>query len=353
MTSRAVILPFPGDPFLLNYWLSLFDKYWGEEIDKLYIYFNSTIEQGMVDYIQSLCASRPTIQLIYNPVQIEHGDAINKTLDLVTEDYVMLIEDDAFIFRSGMIDWCFTQVEEGGYDIVGSKRNSCSTEILKKAKQVFGIPYDGEGDQGPNFWPSFFFCKKDLLLKTNRYFGAKAWKKGEVIEVLDNHVVEDDVIASDTFVWASLQLHALVPERKILYVPQYHGHPDDLDHFITHYRHSMFGGEAPWCHIGSLSSGVGGLLRDGNNRPLARRTVDQPEPKTVMPPQWCQSDFEKREFERRVQWWLTFYEYAKPNEQIAEFYDLYGKACQQIIQQYKLDAHVIRQRQKIYKTLGL
>ena len=30
---------------------------------------------------------------------MEHGAVINKALDLVLEDYIMLIEDDGFIFK--------------------------------------------------------------------------------------------------------------------------------------------------------------------------------------------------------------------------------------------------------------
>jgi hypothetical protein len=92
--SRAVILPYPGDPFLLNYWLYFFDNVWGGEVDKLYIYLNSPAEDSVIEYIKDLCSARPKIHLTYNPIRTDHGICIDRTLDIVSEDLVMLIEDD-------------------------------------------------------------------------------------------------------------------------------------------------------------------------------------------------------------------------------------------------------------------
>ena len=105
--SRAVILPHPADPFLLMYWLHFFDEVWGSEVDKLYIYVNSPMERPVIDYMRDLCAKNPKISWQYNDVQVEHGYAIKRTLDIVQEDHVMLIEDDGFIFRPGIVDNCF------------------------------------------------------------------------------------------------------------------------------------------------------------------------------------------------------------------------------------------------------
>lgn len=351
--SRAVILPFPGDPFLINYWLNLYDTVWGSEIDKLYIYFNSTVEKPVVDYIRERISRSKNINFTYNDLQIEHGDAIDRTLDLVTEEYVMLIEDDAFIFRSGIVDRAFKMLESGDYDIVGSKRGSCSFEILKAAEAKWGLKYEGEGDQGCNFWPCYFFTKTDILKKTSRRFGARAWSKGEIIEPLQL-VVEAPQVVGDTFVNTSLELRAMIPEDRIAYLPQYHASPDDLAHFNRQVY--LFDGKAPWTHIGSLSSGVGGVLRDEHNRALTRRLID-PEKGPTQLEAWANTDGEKREWERRVTWWLKFWEYYEgqptPINPIHDFYELYGKAVQRIINQYGLSINNIRKMQTAYKTLGL
>lgn len=353
--SRAAILPFPGDPFLLSYWLKYFNEVWGDEVDKLYIYLNSTIEAPVVDYIKELCASNPKINLQYQNHQIEHGDCIDRTLDIVTEKHVMLIEDDAFIFKKGIVDGAFKKLESGEAEIVGSKRGSCAFSILQAAREKWNIDYEGLGDQGCNFWPCYFFCSKELLLKTDRNFKAKAWNRGDVVPGIEM-IVTEDVIYGDTFVNTSLQLRALVPESKIIYLPQYHGSPDDTMHYEKHQY--LFDGYAPWTHIGSLSTGVGGILQDEFSRPLAARKVLEAGKPTQLDTQYCQSEGEHKEFERRVQWWLTFWEKAGPlldpmKTELQEFYTLYGKAVNRIIEQYGLNISNIRQRQRIYAKLGL
>lgn len=346
--SRAAILPYPGDPFLLNYWLDNFFKYWAFSVDKLYVVFNSPIEPQVVEYVEYLCDD-PKIDLTYIDHQIEHGDAIRVALEKATEDYVVLVEDDSFVMNRMIMDKCFMMLESGEFDVVGSKRGSCSFEILKAAENKWGIPWRGEGDQGCNFWPCFFFSKRQLLLDTDRHFSARAWNNGETIAPL-GYVVEVPVLVGDTFVNTSLQIHDMVPESRICYVPQYHGSPEDMDNFEK--RQYLFDGSATWTHIGSLSSGVGGILRDGNNRALARRLIDPPEPETKLPSQWCQSEGEHREFERRVQWWLTFWE-NRQHDEIEEFAQLYHDAIYQIIRQFGLSETAIKKRQLIYQTLGL
>lgn len=142
----------------------------------------------------------------------------------------------------------------------------------------------------------------------------------------------------------------MVPERRILYVAQYHAHPDDKKHFEQKSEYTPFDGYASWTHIGSLSSGVDGALMDDQGRSLARRLIDPPQGPTVLPEAWCHttSEMEIMEWERRVQWWQSFWENRDPDE-IQEFADLYRKALDQIITQFKLNPKRIRERQEIYK----
>ncbi len=351
MKNRTAILPFPGDPFLLAYWLHFFYG-WQDNVDKLIIYMNSSIEEAVVEYCRKLCSVfGDKILFVYIDKQIEHGDAINNALDLVETEYVMLIEDDGFIFKPEIVDFCFERLNT--FEIVGSKRGSCSQEILDRAAEIWHICYEGEGDQGPNFWPCFFFTKTSNLINTDRRFGARAWVKGDVIYPLQNYVVKSDVIASDTFVNTSLQLRAKFNEEQIFTMQQFHAHPDDLKHYNQTYPYSMFSPKASWCHIGSLSSGIGGLLRDNNNRCLSRRKIDPPEERTIIPQAWCTTDMERYEFERRVQMWLTFWQKAEVTPDIKEFHEYYGNAIDTIIKQYNLNEKRIRVRQEIYKTVGL
>jgi hypothetical protein len=309
------------------------------------------MEQPVLDYINELCTADPAkITYIYNKEKGQHGDKILRGLLAATETHVMLIEDDAYVFKPGMVDWCFKQLESGEFDIVGSKRGSCSDEISNRARALWGTTVEGAGDQGCNFWPCYFFSTRELLLQTDRNFNSRAWVQGELITPLHDYAVDVPVVAGDTFVNTSLQLRNIVPERRILYVPQYHAHPDDFKHFTQQTQYTPFDGHASWTHIGSLSSGVDGALMDNQGRSLARRLIDPPKGETILPEAWChtESEMEVMEWERRVQWWQSFWDNRDP-EKIQEFADLYRKALDQIIIQFKLNKKRIKQRQLIYK----
>ena len=206
MSSRAVLLPTPGDPFLMKYWIDNFREKYKKYVDKLYVCINTSIERPVVKYIQDMLDSVGA-SYMYLDHQIEHGDAINRLLEMCQEEYIVLVEDDSFVIKGEKVAECFERLENDECDVVAGKRGSCAMEILKRASEVWGINYEGYGDQGCNFWPNMFFCKKEILLKTDRNFGARMWYKGEKIEPL-NYITQGDC-ATDTFVNTSLQLRAM------------------------------------------------------------------------------------------------------------------------------------------------
>jgi len=355
--SRAAILPYPGDPFLLNFWLHFFDNVWHDEVDKLYIYLNTPAEAGVVDYIRKLCLERPKISFIYENTRTDHGIGIDRTIDLVEQDLVMLIEDDGFIFRKGYVENSFKAIESGDFDVVGSKRGSCHPEISIKAKEIWGLDYEGYGDQGCNFWPNFFFTKKEILLKTDRNFRGKAWYKGEKIEALNNYEVQAAVINGDTFVNTSLQIRAIIPQARIFTQPQYHANTYDLEDASE--NKNLFDGRAPWVHVGSLSSGVSGVIRDQHNRALDRRLIDPPGAKTSLPYEWCTTEPERREWERRVTWWEMFVDHFETQSEkalnitpdITNYASLYRLGLFHVKSQFVLSPTRINKSKMIYKRL--
>lgn len=346
MRSRAVLLPHPADPFMLKYWLKFYNEVWGGEIDKLYILINSPMEFDVVKYMIDLVARDDKIRCDYITRQIEHGAAIDEMLTYCHEDYVMLVEDDGYIFKPGVINYYFNLLETNEYDVIGSPRGSCSMEIWDRSKELWNLDYSGYGDVGPNFWPNYFFTRRGILEKTDRNFGARSWKKGERIEPLD-YVVQEEVCASDTFVNTSLQLRA--ENYKIKTIPQYHASPDDLEHFKK--KRFLFDGKAPWTHIGSLSSGTHGVLIDDFGRPLARRSIDPPKDTARVPGQ-CNTLQEQNEWERRVVFWSMFLDNSDPNE-IPEFRREYEKAINRVITQFHLSQQSIAIKKAIYRSIGL
>lgn len=335
---------------MFNYWLRFFEHVWADEVDRLFILANTPAEKAVTDYLKDRVLRSPLADMIDLEIvdhQIEHGDAINRLLEKAGEN-IMLIEDDAYIFRQGMVDMCFTMLEGDQYDIIGSKRVSCSIEILNRAKELWGIDYHGLGDQGCNFWPNFFFTHKSLMLATSRNFGARAWQKGEVISSLADYVVEVETLAGDTFVEASLELRNLVPEHRIRYVPQYHTHPDDWEHYVK--RESIWDKKAPWCHIGSLSSGFSGEIRDEQFRPLALRT--KIEPQELHTNNRPNSPMERKEWERRVQMWLSFHSHREVGH-LDELAEQYHNGLERLITNFKLSRENIQNRRMAYSMLGL
>lgn len=327
--ERAVILPTPGDPFLLHYWMILFFR-WEKYIDKLYVVLNDAPDIKVREYFNHLF-DHPKVELVYYGLQKGHGEAINAVLDSVKEKHLMLIEDDGFIFWPCIVENCFHDLEDNNfpYEVVGGKRGSCGNEILEAAKAKWGLDYRGLGDQGPNFWPCFFFCHTELLKKTDRNFGSRMWKAGEYCKELDYTFKQDT--CGDTFVNTSLQIRNIVPENKIKYVNQYHAHPDDLEHFGK--REFLFDGKAMWTHIGSLSSGWGGVLKED----------------AVLDKKMCQTDAEHKEWERRVQVWLSAWENRETGHLVA-LADKYRYAIDRVVSEFRLDINKIKRRQEVYRT---
>lgn len=338
--SRAVLLPTPGDPFLLQYWLNLYTHYWKNAIDGLYVYVNSPIPDEVILFNSEILDNAGAKRILWANTMIDHGKALEDLLELVEEDHVMLIEDDGFIFKSGKVDACFLKLERSRYRVVASKRGSCSPSIMEMAGEKWGLRYDGYGDQGCNFWPNFFFTDTKLLRSIGPNFGARYWEPGEMIEGLE---MRSDLPANgDTFVSASLRIRealdkldhvapdeSLKSDAYIWYEPQFHGNTDDMpDHDKGE---GIWGPDCYWTHAGSLSTGITNLLDLLRDLPKALANSEQ----------------EKLELERRIMYWQIFWENADPKG-IEKFHEDYGKAIMRLITHYGLNEGRINQRKKAY-----
>ena len=326
--SRAVILPTPCNPFLLTYWLDMYLKNISPEVDTLYIHANAELEINVFKYIKEMF-DIPNVVFMFTDHQIEHGNAIDEILDKVKEDHVMLIEDDCYTFKPGLVDKMFSLIENNLVDVVGSKRGSCGQEILDASKAKYNLDYSGFGDSGCNFWPAYFFIRTDDLRATDRHFQAKEWKAGTYIPELDYTVKENQY--GDTFVNTSIQIMAKFPQDRIKYIQQYHASP--ADDILSIRKIGLFDGQAKHTHIGSLSSFN------------ARRDVEPP----VM-----NNQMEKKEWERRIAFWLKGWEISQPvnNGMIAYSY-LYKQKLDELTNKMGLSISRIRKFQNIYKKIGL
>ena len=325
MKNRAAFTSCGGDPFvmLLCYWF--FEKVWQDEVDKYYICYNAKIDQKVADFLKSKI-SNPKVEFIYFDHGIGNGPPINECLKRCKEDLIMLLEDDGYIFKKGIVDQCFKKIENNECDAVGSPRGSCGIEVWDASKVKYNESYEGLGDVGPNYWPNFLFLKKSDLEKTDLDFGSKVFSPGEYYKELDHTFKE--INYGDTFVWACIQLRHM--GVKFAKVPQWKAAPEELFNFNNkqgYWIEEPFG----WLHAGSLSAGWNQLLI-GNYQP------DQID------------EGAKREIETRVCFW-TIAANLEPYIEIQEFKDNYLKGIDNLITHYQLSNKNIQDKILFYKKM--
>jgi len=324
--TKAVFLSAGGDPFIASLVLKLWKERWYDEVDKFYICYNNHagVPVNVASEFIAEAVKDPKVHLIYHPTGIGNGMPITEMAQIAKEDLIMLIEDDGFIFSSGMVKWCFQQIESDLTDIVGSPRGSCGPEIWEASKVKYGLDYSGYGDVGPNWWPNFFFCKRSDLLKTDLNFGSITFTPGQYCKELDYEFKE--VNHGDTFVWACIQLRAL--GLRSLAVPQYHAHPHDIEYAKTKQQSFAFDGQAKWIHGGSLSAGWGGYL--------SGRLPD------------VSTDIAKQEIETRVAFWYIAVGEARG---FVDFTVNYLQGIEDLIKNAQLNRTRIEDKIQLYRQL--
>ena len=344
-SSRAALLPTPGDPFLLNLWLKSFENIWASEVDRLYIHVNSYLAPSVIEALMKRLHRHPKIETLYDDRMIDHGNSLAKLVRHCREDLLMLIEDDAFVLKSGAVDHCFSEIENNHYDCLGSPRGSCSMKLFYMGMEKFGKPVIGY-DTGPHFWPNFFFCKRADLLKTDMNFGAHHFKLGDRIQVLD-YTVDEEPMNGDTFVWGSLQMRGL--NLKCGYVEQHKVRPNDFDEHGK--RDNCFSPRAAWFHSGNLSGSLHSWLRGRDGMPIGGSTAAAPVDMNVMPEEakghGLQDDFERRVTFLIIAWDVSRDEY----KEMSSFKRTYKEAIDLFIKRYGLVPAKIERRKKIYMKL--
>lgn len=333
--SRAALLPTPGDPVLLTLWSRYFKNVWQDEVDKLYICINNNFENNYSTYINSLFEDAKNVEIEFinsksHPhVMGQHGNVIAHMINNIKEDYVVLVEDDSFVFHKSYINIYFDKLENNEFDLIGSRRRSCGHIIDDLSNEKYNIQPQYTYDEGPNWWPCFFFIKKTIFELTDKNFCSKHWYKGEILPIF-NVTLEEDC-AGDTMVWMSMQLRNL--NLKIGDCPQFHGNLTDQDDYL--YKRNNFNGSSYWIHIGSLSSGLGGFLSDKEL------------------PNYCNSEIEQTELERRISFWSlaldSYKEHGK--NQIDELANKYEYWLNRLISNYNLSKDRIEFSKKIYMEL--
>lgn len=310
MTSRAVLLPVRGDPFSLMLNMELFKTVWRDEVSMVHILMNSLVEEEVPLFLEKRFWKDPKIRFSHIKENLDHGPALTQLYKTSTEDNIVLLEDDFLIYQKGILESKFAQIENGSCDMLGSPRWSCDPYLEQAIRHHFNTTSEG------NFWPCFLFVKRSDLARTDLHFGATIFKFGEYVPLLDWTVQEGQ--ASDTFVWASIQLRAL--GLRIVNIPQ-HRESD--------------GGEATaewgYSHNGTLSSAIDAIFTDDREVPLSIRKM--PNAHTYE----TRLEADKGEIERRVSWnLLAVNQFWNEAEEISEFRDLYKKGIMKYVKKFGL-----------------
>ena len=320
--SRSAFLSAGGDVLLADFVLSLWNKHWRDEIDTMYVGYNNHAEvsQNTAYTFLSKWEKDPKVRIVYTPHGVGNGTPITQMLLNSKEDALLLLEDDGFIFTPGIVAGWFNLIDDN--HVVGSPRYAAG-EIAKATEITYDLDYSGVGDKGFGWWPNFFVCKREDLLRTDLDFGSKEYPKGEYFKEFNRTMESTEY--TDTFTWASLQLRFLgLTEYTI---PQNHAHAYDLQFKDT--KEGMFRNGMPkYIHGGSLSSGWNGYL-------------NKKQPPTT-------TDMEKQDIETRVAFWKIV---ADVTNDYDSFKNLYKNAIDKLIVGAALSKERVQNKYNLYRNI--
>jgi hypothetical protein len=285
---RAVLLPAGSDPFVLAYWLRNFAT-WSKYVDRLDIAVCGALEPEPLAFIKATVKKYPKAHATYIPHRTDHGETITRLFEKSKADTILLMEDDAFIRTPEVIDEYFKFAEAGG--IVATTRGGyAASEVINVATEKFGDPN--------SFWPCFVFVSRDALEATDHHFSGKVWEPNSYI--FDHQMRE--AAGADTFVWASYQLRAQGLTEKLIDNHRLSGQwvPED----------------APWFHVGSLSSGHGLMLLGEIDEVRWRFEIDGFQ---RLPP---------GNAAQRLAWWMRVEQFA--GDGIPEYRQRYREAIERV-----------------------
>lgn len=242
---RAALLPTPGDPASLAYWLANFAT-WRGEVDELVVYVNGPVDPALIQPMIEAAGGR----MLYHPESIGHDGALLRLLNETKAEYVVLCEDDAYVRHPGAVTSAFGRIEAGHTDIVGSPRG----------EDYFGQfvewgPYR-PGDVAElkhGLWPAFLFARRADILATDRWLADHVWYLGETIpgwgvvtrEACAAIGLGSDWLHLDTLFGTTFQLRAAGLRTELVHHVRLYD-PPAVEAWLAE--------DPPWCHVTNLST---------------------------------------------------------------------------------------------------
>lgn len=174
--SRAVLLGTGAFPPILRLWLETYRK-WQNEVDRLYIAVDNWNVPEARPYFLNLIKEFPNAVIMENTRAWpdSYADAYKQS----KEDNFLILHDDTFVYKEGVVDKYFKIAEQG--KVVTQKHEIYSPQdrvneaITKKYGWNFP-PY--------SFLLYFLFISRQNLEKTSLNFNGIGWVKGDNIPLL-------------------------------------------------------------------------------------------------------------------------------------------------------------------------
>lgn len=224
--TTAALLPTPGDPRLARYWVNAYRNIWEGEVDEVRVLINGNPTSA------EIYAEIASVEVY--PVRIGHGEALQRLLASTDADTVVLMEDDAWVRKPGVIRKRLERVEPGL--VIGCPRGGMDPRLHEVAQEKWGPVVGPDGSTGHGLWPCFLFGRReDLRCET---MASTTWRSGQTVPGL-GYVCERDM-TTDTMTAAAFEYRA---RGRILPDVQY----KELWQKECH-------GDEPWFHAGGLSN---------------------------------------------------------------------------------------------------
>src|SRR3990167_1879978 len=180
--TRAAIVGTGGFPLVLRLFLETF-KVWQDEVDVLYVVVDNWYDESVKNYTYNLVKQFPKVKLI--DIKLEHPgvgwpNSYNVALDAGEEQTLLILHDDTFIYKKGVVDKYFKLAEEGKVVTpmhgIYEPKDLVDKAILKKY---------GWTNPPFSFLLYFLFISRENLEKTSQDFNGVGWNIGDDIPLLD------------------------------------------------------------------------------------------------------------------------------------------------------------------------
>jgi hypothetical protein len=246
---RAALLPTPGNPEMLAYWLRNHET-WRDEVDELIVFVNGALPEAAAACWRMVTAAGG--RFITVPWSTGHDGAMLRLLQETHADLIVMCEDDAYVRHPGSVSAAFDRIEDGATDIVGSPRGE---DYITSPLAQWGPYRPGLLKELRNgLWPAFLFARRDDLLDhTDRFYGDRGFPRGGHIpgwgyvspEACAYVGIAAEFIHLDTFFATTFQLRLAGLRTELVH------HVRVFDAAATE---AWVAEDPPWFHVTNLST---------------------------------------------------------------------------------------------------